>query len=62
MFAPWLLGYVDGYFGTRYVMLLPALGSIAVLVLALLIMLEAHLMSGKGGEKAPLSLAATGKN
>ena len=61
MSAPWLLGYVDGYFGTSYVMLLPALGSIAVLILALLITLEAHLMSGKAGERTPLSLAATGE-
>jgi fucose permease len=62
MLAPWLLGYVDGYFGTRYVMLLPALGSIAVLVVALLIMLEAHLMSGNGGDKVQLSMAAKGKS
>jgi hypothetical protein len=31
----------------RFVMLIPACGSIAVLILALLIMLEAHLMGGK---------------
>ncbi len=47
MLAPWLLGYVDDYLGMRYVMLVPAFGSIAVLLLALLIMLEAHLMSAK---------------
>lgn len=47
MLAPWFLSYVDNYFGIRYVMLIPAFGSIAVLILALLIMLEAHLMSGK---------------
>ncbi len=59
MSAPWLLGYVDAYLGTRYVMLLPALGSIAVLVLALLIMLEAHLMGGKkSGEIVGMSVAA----
>jgi fucose permease len=46
MLAPWLLGYVDNYLGMRYVMLLPAFGSIVVLILALLIMLEAHLMGG----------------
>ena len=45
MCAPWLLGYVDAYLGLRYVMLLPALGSIVVLILALLIMLESHLMT-----------------
>jgi fucose permease len=50
MFAPWLLGYVDNYLGMRYVMLLPALGSIAVLILALLIMLEAHVMGGKSAD------------
>jgi fucose permease len=47
MSAPWLLGYVDAYLGMQYVMLLPALGSLAVLVLALLIMFEAHLMGGR---------------
>jgi fucose permease len=47
MLAPWLLGYVDFYLGMQYVMLLPALGSVVVLVLALLIMLEAHVMGGK---------------
>lgn len=63
MSAPWLLGYVDAYLGIRYVMLLPALGSIAVLVLALLIMLEAQLMSGKkSDDRAPLSIAATAKH
>ena len=46
--VPWLLGYVDASFGMRAVMLLPALGSVAVLVLALLIMLEARLMGGPG--------------
>lgn len=44
MCAPWLLGYVDAYLGVQYVMLLPALGSVAVLVLALLIRLEARMM------------------
>ena len=61
MSAPWLLGYVDGYFGAQYVMLFPALGSVAVLILALLIMLEAHLMSGKGSNRAQLTFAATGE-
>ncbi len=50
MCAPWLLGYVDSTLGIRYVMLLPALGSVAVLVLALLIMLEARLMTDKKSE------------
>jgi FHS family glucose/mannose:H+ symporter-like MFS transporter len=44
MSAPWLLGYVAAGVGMRYVMLVPALGSMAVLVLVLLIMLEAYLM------------------
>jgi fucose permease len=44
MAAPWLLGYVCQYFGMQYVMLVPAAGSVAVCLLALLIMLEAHLM------------------
>jgi hypothetical protein len=47
MSTPWLLGYVASYLGMQYVMLLPALGSLAVLVLALLIMFEAHLMGGR---------------
>lgn len=59
MSTPWLLGYVDSYWGTRYVMLLPAIGSIVVLVLVLLIMLEAHLMSGKPETGAPAQMSAT---
>ena len=47
MSAPWLLGYIDAYFGMQYVMFIPAFGSVAVLILALLLMLEARLMSGK---------------
>ena len=46
MSTPWLLGYIDAYFGIRFVMLVPAFGSIMVLVLAFLIMLEARLMGG----------------
>jgi fucose permease len=46
MSEPWLLGYVAAALGMRYVMLVPALGSTIVLVLALLIMLEAYLMGG----------------
>jgi FHS family glucose/mannose:H+ symporter-like MFS transporter len=45
--APWLLGYVDEYLGMQAVMLIPALGSCAVLLLAWLIMFEARLMGGK---------------
>ncbi len=60
MSAPWLLGYVDKYFGMRYVMLIPALGSIAVFILALLIMLESHLMGGNKSGKERQAMAATG--
>ncbi|MGA8029764.1 MAG: MFS transporter [Bryobacteraceae bacterium] len=63
MSAPWLLGYVDAYLGIQYVMLLPALGSIAVLILTLLIMLEAHLMGGSKSRIEPkASAAAAGKS
>ncbi len=51
MFAPWVLGYVDNWFGIEYVMLLPAVGSVIVLILALLIMLEARLMSDKRADR-----------
>jgi MFS transporter, FHS family, glucose/mannose:H+ symporter len=44
---PWLLGFVDASLGMRYVMLLPAFGSVIVLVLSLLLMFEAHLMDDK---------------
>jgi fucose permease len=57
MFAPWLLGYVDNYLGIAYVMLLPAIGSVIVLFLALLLMLEAHVMGGPSrnqGEHRPV--------
>jgi MFS family permease len=54
MSAPWLLGYVDAYLGMQYVMLIPAFGSVAVLILALLLMLEARLMGGNRGRSEPL--------
>ena len=59
MLAPWALGYVDSFLGMRYVMLLPAFGSVAVLILALLIMLESHVMGGKNldAEKARPAVA-----
>ncbi|HEX4168687.1 MAG TPA: MFS transporter [Bryobacteraceae bacterium] len=47
MGVPWLLGFVDAWFGMRYVMLGPALGSMVVLLLSLLLMLETHLMRDK---------------
>jgi MFS transporter, FHS family, glucose/mannose:H+ symporter len=45
IFAPWLLGYVDHYFGLSLAMLIPAFGTVAVFVLVLMIMLEAKLMT-----------------
>ena len=54
MSEPWLLGYIDAHLGMRYVMLVPALGSIAVFGLALLIMLEAHLMGYRRAAEMPL--------
>lgn len=47
MSAPWLLGLVDEWLGMRYVMLVPALGSVVVLLLSLLLMFEAHLMGDR---------------
>jgi fucose permease len=57
MCTPWLLGFVDARFGMRYVMLLPAVGSALVLVLALLILLEAHVM-GAAAHPTEQSVAA----
>ena len=59
MSAPWLLGYVAAYLGMQYVMLIPFLGSIAVLILAFLIMLEAHVMSGAKSVPEPRRRAVT---
>jgi fucose permease len=62
MCVPWLLGFVDAYFGVQYVMLIPAFGSVLVLVLALLIMLEARLMGGSEPDSAVrANVAAAGK-
>ncbi len=47
MLAPWLLGYVGYYLGMSYVMLIPAFGSVAVLILMLFIMLENKLMGNQ---------------
>ncbi|HEY3453941.1 MAG TPA: MFS transporter [Bryobacteraceae bacterium] len=52
MSAPWLLGYIDAYLGMQYVMLIPAFGSVAVLILALLLMLEARLMGAKHNQRS----------
>ena len=57
MSAPWLLGYIDAYFGIQYVMLIPAFGSVAVLILALLLMLEARLMSAKHARQSESLIA-----
>jgi len=61
MSAPWLLAYVDSYFGIRYVMLIPALGSAAVFIVTLLIMLEARLMGGAGTSRDSQSPLLAGK-
>jgi fucose permease len=58
MTAPWILGYVDSCLGIRYVMLLPALGSVAVFILTLLIMLEARLMGGTANKDSRSPLIA----
>ena len=60
MTEPWLMGYVAAGLGMRDVMLVPALGSMVVLVLALLIMLEAYLMGGgkPNSMEKPLTKAA----
>jgi fucose permease len=47
MGAPWILGYVDQFLGVEYVMIVPALGSLAVCILAILLIYEAHLMGEK---------------
>ena len=52
MSAPWVLGFVAASFGMGYVMLLPVLGSMLVLILALLLMFEAHLMRER--DKTPV--------
>jgi fucose permease len=57
--APWLLGYVNEYLGMQAVMLIPALGSCAVLLIALLIMFEARLMGGKKQSGNPGTLIAS---
>jgi len=46
MSAAWLVGYVDSWFGMQYAMLVPALGSVVVFALTLLVMLEARVMRG----------------
>jgi fucose permease len=59
MCAPWVLGYVDQFMGVQYVMLVPAIGSVAVCILAILLMFEARLMGERkrGEEPEPLITA-----
>lgn len=62
MCMPWLLGYIESYWGMRYVMLIPTLGSVAVLLLVLLLMFESHLMGTKNGAALETGIpAGTGK-
>jgi fucose permease len=56
MLIPWVLGFVGYYLGMEYVLLIPGLGSAAVLVLVLLIMLEAKLMRGEPETAVPTSV------
>jgi fucose permease len=60
MSAPWLLGFVDAFLGMRYVMLLPALGSIVVLLLCMLLILETHLMADRPNIQARSKAAGRG--
>jgi fucose permease len=53
MSEPWLLGYVDQFFGMQYVMLVPACGSLAVFILAVLLMFEARLMGERKRDREP---------
>ena len=63
MLMPWLLGFVGHYLGISYVMIVPSLGTVAVFVLMLLILLESKLMgNGKSSPPDPpadKSLAST---
>ena len=62
MSAQWLLGYIDAFLGVKYVMTVPALGSIAVFVLASLILLETHIMGSRKNQQSVRSIsAAAGK-
>jgi fucose permease len=51
MLMPWVLGFAGYYVGMQYVLIIPAFGTVAVLLLVLLIMLEAKLMRA-GSEPA----------
>jgi MFS transporter, FHS family, glucose/mannose:H+ symporter len=45
--APWLLGYVNAYLPVEYVVLIPAIGSLLVLILAFLLLLDARLVASR---------------
>ncbi len=66
MCAPWLISYVDSFWGIQYLMLVPAFGSVAVLGLTLLLMFEAKLMGTRAQKQtsdveAASAAAAAGK-
>ena len=58
MCVPWLIGYVDSFWGIRYLMLVPAFGSIVVLALTLSLMFEAKLKAHREPEEPPKARAA----
>jgi fucose permease len=66
MLMPWALGFAGYYVGMQYVLLIPAFGTVAVLILVLLIMLEAKLMQADnepalaGGTIRPTKAKVTG--
>jgi MFS transporter, FHS family, glucose/mannose:H+ symporter len=67
MCVPWLIGYVDRFWGIQYLMLVPAFGSIVVSGLTLALMFEAKLMGRREQEqqdpppKAAAAAAGAGK-
>lgn len=60
MSAPWLVGYLNNWLGIQSVMLIPAFGTLAVLILVLLIRLEARLMKSNDPEENNMSMANHG--
>jgi fucose permease len=58
MSTPWLISYVDLWWGTQYLMLIPAFGSVVVFALILSIMFEAKLMGVQKEDGDALSMAA----
>lgn len=66
MSVPWLISYVASFWGIRYLMLVPAFGSVVVLGLTLLLMFEAKLMGTRRQKpaseiRAASAAAAAGK-